>query len=57
MGKTLMGPLKEKGAAGVRETLEKATAQLQTMMIRTGTPDLSHMDPSVVWEPVAYRHG
>jgi len=57
MGKALMGPLKEKGASGVRETLEKATAQLQAMMIRTGTPDLSHMDPSVIWEPVAYRHG
>ena len=57
MGKALMGPLKEKGAAGVREALEKATAQLQAMMIRTGTPDLSHMDPSVIWEPVAYRHG
>ena len=57
MGKALMGPLKEKGAAGVREVLEKATAQLQAMMIRTGTPDLAHMDPSVIWEPVPYRHG
>ena len=57
MGKALMGPLKEKGAEGVRETLRKATAQLQAMMIRTGTPDLKHMDPSVIYEPAGYRHG
>ena len=57
MGRALMGPLKEKGADGVRETLRKAAAELQAMMIRTGTKDLKHMDPSVIHEPVAYRHG
>lgn len=50
MGKALMGPLKEHGAEGVRETLKKATGQLQAMMIRTGTKDLKHMDPSVIRE-------
>ena len=50
MGKALMGPLKEKGAEGVRETLRKAAGQLQAMMIRTGTKDLKHMDPSVIHE-------
>jgi isopentenyl diphosphate isomerase/L-lactate dehydrogenase-like FMN-dependent dehydrogenase len=50
MGKALMGPLKEKGAEGVRETLRKAAGQLQAMMIRTGTKDLKHMDPSVIRE-------
>lgn len=50
MGKALMGPLKEHGAEGVCETLEKATSQLQAMMIRTGTKDLKHMDPSVIRE-------
>ena len=50
MGKALMEPLKEHGAQGVRDTLEKATAQLQAMMIRTGTADLKHMDPSVIRE-------
>jgi len=50
MGKVLMGPLKEKGAEGVRETLRKAAGQLQAMMIRTGTKDLKHMDPSVIRE-------
>ena len=57
MGKALMGPLKENGADGVAETLRKATAQLQSMMIRTGTKNLKHMDPSVIWEPIGYRHG
>ena len=57
MGKALMGPLKENGADGVAEALRKATAQLQAMMIRTGTKTLKHMDPSVIWEPAGYRHG
>ena len=57
MGKAFMGPLKENGADGVAETLRKATAQLQAMMIRTGTKNLKHMDPSVIWEPIGYRHG
>ena len=50
MGRALMGPLKEKGPEGVRETLRKACGQLQAMMIRTGTKDLKHMDPSVIHE-------
>ena len=50
MGKALMGPLKDRGAEGVKETLQKAAGQLQAMMIRTGTKDLKHMDPSVIRE-------
>ena len=57
MGRALMGPLKEKGAEGVKETLQKASGQLQAMMIRTGTKNLQQMDPSVIWEPAGYRHG
>ncbi len=53
MGRVLMGPLKEKGAEGVRETLQKAAGQLQAMMIRTGIKDLKHMDPSVIHETCA----
>ena len=54
MGRTLMGPLKERGADGVREALEKAAGQLRAMMIRTGTKDLKHMDPSVVHETLHF---
>lgn len=57
MGKALMAPLKEKSVQGVKETLEKATGQLQAMMIRTGTKNLKHIDPSVIYEPAGYRHG
>ena len=49
VGKKLMGPLKENGAQGVCDTLRAMTRQLQAMMIRTGTKDLKHMDPSVIW--------
>ena len=54
MGKALMGPLRANGADGVRDTLRKATGQLQAMMIRTGTRDLKHMDPSVIHEAVRF---
>lgn len=54
MGKALMGPLKEQGADGVREALKKASGQLQAMMIRTGTKDLKHMDPSVIHETMRF---
>ena len=54
MGKALMGPLKENGAEGVRDALRKAAGQLQAMMIRTGTRDLKHMDPSVIHETLRF---
>ena len=50
VGRSLMQPLKEKGPEGVRETIAAMTKQLQCMMYRTGTCDLKHMDPSVIWE-------
>lgn len=50
VGKALMGPLKEAGAEGVKDTLNKFAGQLRAMMIRTGTKDLKHMDPSVIHE-------
>lgn len=50
VGKALMGPLKETGAEGVRDTLNRIAGQLRAMMIRTGTKDLKHMDPSVIHE-------
>ena len=50
VGKALIPPLKEKGAAGVRDVLETMTKQLQVMMYRTASTDLKHIDPSVIWE-------
>ncbi len=54
MGKALMPALKATGAEGVSETLRKAAGQLQAMMIRTGTKDLKHMDPSVIHETLRF---
>ena len=48
VGQAIISPLKETGAAGVRDTLLRMTKQLQAMMLRTGTPDLKHMDASVI---------
>ena len=50
VGRPLMAPLKEKGPEGVREVLSAMTKQLQSMMYRTGSSDLDHIDPSVIWE-------
>ena len=54
VGKALMGPLKENGAEGVRDTLKKIAGQLQAMMIRTGTKDLKHMDSSGIHETLRF---
>ena len=50
VGRPLMGLLKEKGAEGVKEKIEEMTKQLQAMMYRTSSPDLKHIDPTVIWE-------
>ncbi len=50
VGRPLMAPLKEKGPDGVRDVLLTMTNQLQCMMYRTGSRDLAHIDPSVIWE-------
>jgi len=48
VGRPLMEPLKEKGADGVSETIRQFTDELKAMMLRTGSPDLKHIDPSVI---------
>ena len=50
VGRPLMGPLKEKGPEGVRDVITAMTKQLKCMMYRTGSSDLKHIDPSVIWE-------
>lgn len=48
VGRALMEPLKQNGAQGVCDTLTKMTNQLQAMMLRTSSPDLKHIDPTVI---------
>ena len=50
IGRALMQPYDEKGAAGVTEVLNAMTNQLKAMMLRTGSFDVRHIDPSVIHE-------
>lgn len=49
VGRKLMDPLKTKGADGVYETLSKMSGELRAMMLRTDSPDVKSIDPSVIW--------
>ena len=50
VGRPLMEPLKAEGDRGVCRVFKSMTAQLEAMMYRTGSKDLKHIDPSVIWE-------
>lgn len=49
VGRALMDPLKEGGAKAVQKTIEDMTAVLAGVMSRTGSADIKHIDPSVIW--------
>jgi isopentenyl diphosphate isomerase/L-lactate dehydrogenase-like FMN-dependent dehydrogenase len=49
VGRAFMGPLGEKGAEGVSETVEAITHELAWAMACTCSPDLSHIDPGLIW--------
>lgn len=49
-GRVIMPLLKEKGAQGVKEQVSQMSEELKGVMARTGSPDLGHIDPSVIWE-------
>lgn len=48
-GRVIMEPLKKNGAEGVKNQIIKMTEELAGVMARTCSPDLSHIDPSVIW--------
>ena len=48
VGRPLMPPLKEKGPDGVRQVIEGITADLRYAMAMTASPDVTHIDPSLV---------
>ena len=50
VGRPLMAPLEEGGPSAMARTLRAFTDELRAMMLRTGTPDLAHMDPTVIHE-------
>jgi isopentenyl diphosphate isomerase/L-lactate dehydrogenase-like FMN-dependent dehydrogenase len=49
VGRVVMGPLGQEGAAGVQKTVESMTAELRWAMAVTCSPDITHIDPSVIW--------
>lgn len=48
-GRALMNPLAEEGALGVRKKIEEMTEELAGAMARTGSADIRHIDPSLIW--------
>lgn len=48
-GRVIMEPLKKSGAEGVKNQIIKMTEELAGTMARTCSPDLNHIDPSVIW--------
>ncbi len=48
VGRPLMAPLKEKGPAGVEDVIRNITTDLRYTMAMTASPDLAHIDPSIV---------
>lgn len=50
VGRTLMSALREKGSAGVQNKIEEMTRELAGAMARTGSPDIRHIDPDVIWK-------
>lgn len=51
VGRSMIEPLREQGAAGVEAAIHKMTAQLKGVMARTGCYDLAHMDTTVIRQP------
>ncbi len=48
-GRVIMQPLGRSGAQGVKEQVEQMNGELRGIMARTGSRDLRHIDPSVIW--------
>ena len=53
VGRPLMKPLEEGGPAAMARTIREMTDEIKAMLVRTGSPDPRHIDPSVL-HPVAW---
>ncbi|MDR3120412.1 MAG: alpha-hydroxy-acid oxidizing protein [Clostridiales bacterium] len=49
VGRALMGPLGAEGAEGVKKAIEAINAELIFAMAMTCSPDITSIDPSVIW--------
>ena len=48
VGRPLMKPLREQGAAGVRDTIRSITTDLRYNMAMTASPDVKSVDPTII---------
>ena len=53
VGRPLMAPLEQGGSTAMADTLRAFTNELKAMMIRTGSPDVRHIDPGVI-HPISW---
>jgi isopentenyl diphosphate isomerase/L-lactate dehydrogenase-like FMN-dependent dehydrogenase len=49
VGRAVLDPLKEGGAEGASKYILQMTRELAGAMARTGSPDIRHIDRSVIW--------
>jgi 4-hydroxymandelate oxidase len=49
VGRAVLGPLKEGGAEAAGKYVAQMTRELAGAMARTGSPDIRHIDRSVIW--------
>ena len=49
VGRPVMGPIIEKGAQGAAQVIEDVTTELKAAMARTCSPDIRHIDRSLLW--------
>lgn len=49
VGRALMPPIQQQGAEGCRQTIQDITDELAAAMARTGSRDIKHIDPSLLW--------
>ena len=55
VSRALMPAYEEQGPAGVAQVIRTMTDQLKAMMVRTGSPDPRHIDPTVLHEALWLR--
>ncbi len=49
VGRPVMQPIIERGAQGAADVISAVTAELAGAMARTCSPDITHIDPTVLW--------
>ena len=49
VGRPVMGPIIENGAQGAAQVIEDVTTELKAAMARTCSPDIRHIDRSLLW--------